>query len=121
VGYRAWIQSGEDDEISAAHARQGVADARRDMESYVLASTYRELSDGDIRFLEAMLPDPRESRVSDIAARMGVSSGYASRYRSRLLAAGVISELARGILAMDIPGMRAYVRTRRDEREEASS
>lgn len=109
VGYRAWMESDASPTITLEHAHQGIADARSDMEQYVLASTYRELSNGDVRFLEAMLEDPRESRLSVIAKRMGVSAGYASKYKSRLLASGVIGEVARGVVAMDVPGMREYV------------
>lgn len=122
VGYHVWIQSGDAGVVSVEHAHRGVVKARQDMEASVLASTYRELSRGDVRFLEAMLPDAHESRVADIASRMDVSSGYASKYKSRLLAAGVIGERGRGACAIEMPGMRAYVETRRDERlaEEAS-
>ena len=45
-----------------------------------LETTYRELSDKDIEFLLAMLPDSGPSRVSEIAKRMGVASNYASLF-----------------------------------------
>lgn len=114
VGYRMWLEAGDEAVLTAAHARAGISCARLDMEQYVLSSTYRELSPGDVRFVEAMCLDEQESRMTDIATRMGVSSGYASKYKMRLLAAGVIGERARGICGFDIPGFRDYVRSQMD-------
>ena len=57
--------------------------------------------------------DPLESHVSDIASRMGVSNGYASKYKTRLLAAGVIGERARGVVGFDIPGFKEYALARK--------
>ncbi len=116
VGYRTWAEAGESETIKTMHALRGIRGARQDMEDYILASTYRELSRGDLRFVESMAQDPTESRLSVIASRMGVSNGYASKYKTRLLAAGVIGERARGIVGFDIPGFREYVLARKDER-----
>ena len=118
VGYRTWLEASEESIIGVEHAKQGIRTAQSYMEQYVLASTYRELSDGDIRFLEAMTADPRESRLSDVAARMGVTNGYASKYKARLLASGIIGEPARGMCSFDIPGFREYVLARVAERGE---
>ena len=81
----------------------------------IFASTYRELSKGDLRYLRAMLPDARESRTADVAKCMGVTSGYAAKYKSRLLAQGVVSEPARGWVAFEIPGFRVYLERRLEE------
>ena len=112
VGFRSWQAAQGDARISLAAARHGIAGARRDFESHVLASTYRELSPTDLLFVEAMLPDKRESRLADIARRMGVTSRYASSYRARLQSAGVIEELARGIVCFSLPGFADYVASR---------
>ena len=112
VGFRSWQAAQGDARISLAAARHGIAGARRDFESHVLASTYRELSPTDLLFVEAMLPDKRESRLADIARRMGVTSRYASSYRARLQSAGVIDELARGIVCFSLPGFADYVASR---------
>lgn len=117
VGYRSWLCAGGSKTVDYNSAQQGIADAQRDMEQFVLASTYNELSAGDLRFVEAMTVDTRVSRLSDIANRMGVSNGYASKYKARLLASGVIGERSRGICGFDIPGFREYVRARMRERE----
>lgn len=44
-----------------------------------------------------------------VAGRMGVSNGYASTYKWRLLGQGVIGERPGGLLDFDIPLMRAYL------------
>ena len=79
------------------------------MKARVLESTYRSLSDGDVRFLEAMLEDVGESRVADVASRMGVSNSYAGQYKNRLLAHGVIGERRRGTVAFELPVFREYL------------
>ena len=71
---------------------------RKELKARVRDSTYRSLSDGDIRFLRAMLADEGESRMADIVARMGVSASYAGQYRNRLLAHGAIGERRRGVV-----------------------
>ena len=75
----------------------------------MLDATYQELSEGDLRFLTAMLEDEGASRVSDIAHRLGVTSGYAAQYKRRLLEQGVIGERGRGIIDFDIPFFREYL------------
>ncbi|MGN0075875.1 MAG: ATP-binding protein [Parafannyhessea sp.] len=109
VGFRCWQASELSGAISSTEAERGIADAREDFRSHILAPTYRELSDVDLRFIEAMLEDAEESRVADIAQRMGVESRYASKYRGRLLAEGVIDQVARGIVRFALPGFRTYV------------
>lgn len=76
----------------------------------VLATTYRELSKGDIRFLEAMLPDQQPSSLADVATRMGVRSNYASKYKERLIDAGVLGDVGQGFYTIDLPGFKDYVR-----------
>lgn len=46
----------------------------------------------DVRFLQAMLDDERESRTTDIASRLGETTNYASTYKRRLIKRGVIGE-----------------------------
>lgn len=56
VGYRTWEESGENTLVTTMHALRGIHDAQQDMEEYILASTYRELSRGDLRFVQARAP-----------------------------------------------------------------
>lgn len=109
VGYQMWEAHAAEDVISASDAELGVQLARREMRSYVLEATYRELSDGDLAFLSAMLDDGDEVSVRDIAARMGKSNSYVSIYRKRLLEQGVIGERRRGVVGFELPVFREFL------------
>lgn len=110
VGYWTWEES-PTPRIGIGSARRGVRLATRDFRDGVLVATYRELSKGDLRFLEAMLPDA-ESSLADIAARMGVASNYATKYKGRLLESGVIGDCGHNYFRFDLPGFREYLQER---------
>lgn len=118
VGYRMWAENPKAHEITIEDARHGIKLATQEMIEGVLEYTYRELSDGDRRFLGAMLPDVRESSISEIAQRMGVKSNYASQYKRRLLAQGIIGEYCRGYVRFDMPVFREYLEQRLTEEED---
>ena len=109
VGYRAWDAHPDSKAISVEDVEIGSEIARMELCDRILETTYRELSDGDLRFLKAMLPDGKESRMSDVTHRMGVTSNYASQYRRRLLEDGVIGERGRGSVGFDIPAFREFL------------
>lgn len=83
VGYRMWAENPRSEQIALADARHGIELAKREMIEGILEYTYRELSDGDKRFLAAMLPDSQDSSLAAISRRMGVKSNYASQYKRR--------------------------------------
>ena len=112
VGFWAW-DSAADGRIDAEAAERGIRLARQEIKEGVFDATYRELSNGDLRFLAAMLPDLDGSTLADVSARMGVKSNYSTKYKSRLLNRGVIGERPDGTLDFDLPGFREYL----DERE----
>ena len=111
VGFWAWDSSAEG-RITADDAQRGIRLARQEMTEGVLDATYRELSNGDLRFLRAMLPDAQGSTLSGISARMGVKSNYSTKYKTRLLNRGVIGERPNGTLDFDLPGFREYLENR---------
>lgn len=110
VGYRAWLQSGHNECIEVADAQAGIKMANRDMQTRILDATYKELSNGDLRFLRAMLEDDGASKVSTVAKRMGVKGNYANQYKLRLLEQGIIGERDRGEVGFDIPMFADYLR-----------
>jgi|GEM_PF-6506318 len=67
------------------------------------------LSSKDRMFLWAMSQDEGASEFGEIARRMDVSAGYASKYRERLINAGAIYRSAYGELAFTLPFMKEYV------------
>ena len=110
AGYRIWQQAAEKKEIGLETAEKGIVAAGKDFENRVLKATLRALSPGDLRFLEAMVPDSGASSVADLEKRLKKSSGYISRYRARLLESGVIESPARGQVAFALPGLRECLR-----------
>ena len=111
VGFWAW-DSSTDGRITAEAAQRGIRLARQEIKEGVFDATYRELSNGDLRFLKAMLPDSRGSTLPDISVRMGVKSNYSTKYKARLLNRGVIGERPDGTLDFDLPGFREYLEGR---------
>jgi len=71
---------------------------------------FHELSAKDHDFLFAMAEDDAVSDFSSIKERLGVSPGYASKYRSRLLIAGLIKAVEHGKLAFAPPFTREYLK-----------
>ena len=109
VGYQIWDASSSRKIISTEDANHGIQIAKDDFKSGVLRSTYRELSNGDISFLNAMLKDSEESSVSEIAERMNKKPGYVSTYKKRLMQAGVIEETGKSKVAFAIPMFRDFL------------
>ena len=109
VGYHMWERAIGIPTITRSIALQGAHDARQEMDDQILSSTYDDLSDMDVAFLTAMLADRAESRMSDIAERMGKTYTYAAQYRKRLLEAGIISERGRGKVGFELPFFREYL------------
>lgn len=57
-----------------------------------------------------MAADEGDSRMRDIAERMGATSDYAQKYRRRLLDAGVIERARRGYVRFAVPYLADYLR-----------
>jgi hypothetical protein len=61
-------------------------------------------------FLLHMSTDDGPSRMGDIAKRMGVDANYASQYRLRLIAAGLIEPAGHGKVRFVLPHIRDWLR-----------
>ncbi len=109
VGYRSWDVNPSNPMVSKSDFTQGIDIARHELEDRILGATFRELSDGDIKFLTAMLEDEGDSKVADLAERLERSSAVVSQYRRRLIDAGVIGERRRGVVGFDLPYFREYL------------
>lgn len=110
VGFRTWAVSGEHACIKREDAVKGASRAREDFIAGVVRKTCQELSEGDMAFLEAMLPDGEgPSSMSDIAVRMGKSTNYARVYRTRLVEQGVVTPAGRGLVQFDMPLLREFL------------
>ena len=98
--------------ITASDARAGAEKASQEMESYILESTYRELSNGDVAFLAAMLQDDGPSTLKDIGQRLEKPSGHVGTYRERLMRAGIIDDVDRNAVGFALPGFRRFLQHR---------
>jgi hypothetical protein len=110
IGYHIWRQSPNSKRITNTDVDDGIELANADMRRMIFDSTIHDLSETDLRFLEAMTIDDKESKMSDIANRMGVSANYASQYRQRLIEQGVIAKVRTGVVAFEIPMLKEYLR-----------
>jgi Mn-dependent DtxR family transcriptional regulator len=60
-------------------------------------------------FILAMVKDAEESSFGEIRNRLGVTRGYASKYRERLIEAGIVYSTSYGYLAFSPPYMKEYL------------
>jgi hypothetical protein len=109
IGFRAWDEHPNRATITAEDFEHGITLAREEMRSRIFEATYRELSPADITFLEAMLEDQDESRISDITERLQWSTSQVAQYRRRLIEAGIIGERRRGVIGFDMPFFRQFM------------
>ncbi len=109
VGYRFWEVSGDNRVIDLPAVERGIDLARNDFTYRILDPTLDDLSEGDVRFLAAMLVDEKGSVPAELAKRLGKSSSYVSTYRKRLLEQGVIETNGRDKLRFALPMLRKYL------------
>lgn len=109
VGSCCWRIDRDSPEITAAHAEQGVVDARRRLGALVHAPALNNASDVDKSFLLAMSKDSGPSKIADIASRLKVEKGYASLYRQRLIDAELIEPAGYGLVDFTLPYLRDYL------------
>ncbi|MDR0591926.1 MAG: ATP-binding protein [Bifidobacteriaceae bacterium] len=111
VGHQVWAADRSAAVIDADQARAGAARAVRRARRLLHEPAMADVSRQDRAFLTAMAADEGSSQVSDIAARLGVTSTHVSRYRARLIAAKMIEPDGRGWLRFTIPFLGEYLRT----------
>ena len=66
-------------------------------------------------FLRAMLKDPIQSQMKDLAERLQVPASHIQVYKKRLIDAGIIRQVSRGIIRYDVPMLREYLRENCEE------
>ena len=109
VGYQVWRKTVEGITTVAA-ATAGIEQARTRLGSLVHAPALHDLSDVDRSFLIAMSHDDGPSSTAEIAVRMKKNIRYVGVYRARLIAAGMITSVARGMVDFALPYLREYLR-----------
>lgn len=111
VGFHAWqAASDPTTAVTLQDVVDGAEIARRQVGQLVVAPMWRDLSEGSQRFLAAMALDDGPSRTSDIATRLGVSGGYVSVYRRRLMSSGMVAAAGNGRLDFALSATRQWIR-----------
>jgi len=109
VGYNIWRQSPENKIIMLTDVINGIESSEEHMETMILDTTIRDLSEKDLEFLIAMLHDKDESRIANITRRLGCMPNTAGQYRLRLIKQGVIEEYGRGKVRFAMPLLKEYL------------
>lgn len=109
VGYHSWRAAGQGS-VTVENALAGAEAALRRVGRLVIEPALNDLSDVDRTFLLRMATDDGPSVMGDIAARMNVDANYASQYRLRLIAAGMIAPAGYGKVDFALPGLRDWLR-----------
>jgi hypothetical protein len=110
VGYQLWAADPSRREIDEEQAQRAVRKAARQAQRMVHEPLLADLSGRDREFLVAMAQDDDASRLADIASRLGVTTGHASQYRARLIAAEVIEPHQHGWVRFAVPFLREHLR-----------
>ncbi|MCL2126090.1 MAG: ATP-binding protein [Oscillospiraceae bacterium] len=110
VGYHMLKFLDGEKRLSATTVELAVSNSKRALAGDVILPCLNPLSAEDKRFLKAMAIDRDESKISDICDRMQIGRSYAQTYRRRLIDAGLIHSLSRGMLAFSIPYLGQYLR-----------
>lgn len=110
VGYHAWRQRPNRKAITVDDVAHGADAAARRVGRLVIEPALNDLSAVDRTFLLHMAVDDGPSRMKSIARRLGVDANYASQYRLRLIAAGLIEPAGHGMVMFTLPVIREWLR-----------
>jgi hypothetical protein len=109
VGYHAWRRAVNGvigiDAVAAA-----VPVARERLGTSVLGTAVADLSPAERAYLAAMAVDDGPSRTAEVAERLKISQSAGGQRRLRLVAAGIIEPVERGLVRFTLPYLRGYLR-----------
>ncbi|MCL2881915.1 MAG: ATP-binding protein [Coriobacteriia bacterium] len=107
IGFYLWKR--ERNPLTGADVKKALTASKIELFRNVHDLIYRDLSPKDKEFLMAMSQDTGESDISDVMLRMQADNSYISRYRQRMIDAGIIHSVGRGKLAFSPPYIREYL------------
>jgi hypothetical protein len=113
VGWEA-VAAASGPEIGRAEIVRAIPIAVEQLGQAVLIPTEARLSNTDRQFLAAMAIDNGPSRIAALIERLRQTKQYVNMYRTRLIAAGLVQQPARGLVDFVVPGHRAYLRSTTD-------
>lgn len=111
VGYYLWMGAEKaGGTLAADGVRAAIAAAQRRNTLVVVESALSDISEKDREFLQAMAAQDGPSAAAQIGQITKSKPNVVSKYRSRLIAAGLIEPAGYGKVDFAIPGLRAYLR-----------
>lgn len=111
VGYFLWKEAENNDDVLSPEAvDRAIEAAHRRNARVVIEAALATVSGKDREFLRAMAQDDGPSTTGDVGRRIGAKPTLVSKYRTRLLAAGLIEQVGHGIVDFAIPGLREHLR-----------
>lgn len=110
AGDYAWRNNSTAERITVEDAKVAHAKAIKAVEDRVISRVYRDLSEKDQEFLQAMAEDEDRTKVADIVKRMKVSDQYVQVYKQRLINSGYVRPDGHGFVAFSLPYLGAYIR-----------
>lgn len=114
VGYFLWKEAQVGGgAITPDAATRAIQAAERRHARTVLEAALSTVSSKDLEFLRAMARADGPSSAGDIGRLIGAKPNLVSKYRSRLMAAGLIDTAGYGYFDFAIPGLRNHLRSMR--------
>ncbi|MFK0039812.1 AAA family ATPase [Paenarthrobacter sp. NPDC090517] len=111
VGYYLWLEAGKSGwKLDQSRVQNGIAAAQRRNTLVVVESALSDISERDREFLDAMALQDGPSAAGQIGAILKAKPNVISKYRNRLIAAGLIESASYGKVDFAIPGLRQYLR-----------
>lgn len=111
VGYFLWREAENNNgALSPAAVDRALAAAIRRNERVVIEAALAAASAKDLEILQAMAIDDGPATAGDIVQRTGSRPSLVAKYRTRLLAAGLVESPGHGKIDFAIPGLREYLR-----------
>lgn len=110
IGDLAWRASPDRDTIDVDDVKKAYRTARRTMGSHILEPSLRELSPVDRTVLAVIATHDGPTRTADVRAVLGVDARYMGVYRQRLIDAGLVYAVRRGVVDIAVPYLREYLR-----------
>ena len=111
VGYYLWLESGKaGGELDESSVQRAITAAERRNTLVVVESALADISDKDREFLDAMAEQDGPSAAGQIGSILKAKPNVVSKYRKRLIAAGLIESAGYGKVDFAVPGLRQYLR-----------
>ena len=114
IGHYITLYSNEEGKVETDDLRRGLDRARNDFTNDICKTILNELSEKDIEYLQAMSEDDKGSEISAVRGRLGISEAYVQTYKRRLIQAGVIRQVRRGVVEFAVPYLQEYLRDTED-------